>query len=320
MALAGLALVPVSRPTPAHATPPPAGTQQLVTVETSSPGATTGVLRAWERGAGGWRLVLGPIPAWVGSNGVGAAREGRATTPAGTFPLTEAFGRQADPGTDMPYFQSDTSDWWDGNSASPTYNSHVRRATSPGGASENLYRAGAVYDYAVNIGYNLDRVPDAGSAIFLHVANGAPTAGCVAIERGALQTLLRWLRPDARPHVMINVAPVRMAIADAWYRDGGQASALGLPAGPERPVGDGVGAFQEFERGAVYWSPSTGAHSVVAGIFQSWNAQGRQRGALGYPVSDEAGTASGGSHNWFQRGAVYWSPRTGAHWMVAGIL
>jgi L,D-peptidoglycan transpeptidase YkuD (ErfK/YbiS/YcfS/YnhG family) len=207
---------------------PPAASSQVVTVETASATATTGQLRAWERSGGGWRMVAGPYSVFVGSSGVGAAREGGSTTPVGTFPLTEAFGRLPNPGTAMPYFQSDTSDWWDSNTSSPTYNTHVRRTTSPGGASENLYRAGAVYDYAVNIGYNLARVPGAGSAFFLHVSNGQPTAGCVSMDRNALVGILRWLRPDAQPQIIIGVAPVWAGATENSSAIGGSGSAYFL--------------------------------------------------------------------------------------------
>lgn len=184
--------------------PAPASSSQLVTVDTASPGATTGTLTAWQRDAGGdWHVALGPVPAFVGAGGVGAASESSTRTPAGTFPLTESFGRAANPGTAMPWFTSDRSDWWNSNTASPTYNTHVRQAADPGGSSENLYDAGAVYDYAVNIGYNLARTPGAGSAIFLHVSNGSPTAGCVSTDRSTVVDVLRWLDPARSPAIDI---------------------------------------------------------------------------------------------------------------------
>uniref|UniRef100_UPI0034E039F6 LGFP repeat-containing protein n=1 Tax=Geodermatophilus amargosae TaxID=1296565 RepID=UPI0034E039F6 len=58
----------------------------------------------------------------------------------------------------------------------------------------------------------------------------------------------------------------------------------------------------------------------VAGILETWIRQGYETGPLGYPVSNETATATGGSHNWFQGGAVYWSPSTGAHWLGGPIL
>ncbi|WP_139253097.1 L,D-transpeptidase family protein [Geodermatophilus nigrescens] len=186
------------------------GSAQVVTVVAASAGATTAELTAWELGETGWTAVLGPWPARVGSAGIGAAREGSTRTPAGTFALPEAFGRAADPGSGLPYRQVDAEDWWVSDVASPLYNRHARCAagTCPFDerAGENLLAAGAVYDHAVVIGYNSGGTPGAGSAFFLHVTNGAPTAGCVAVERGRLQTLMRWLDPAAGPLVAIGVA------------------------------------------------------------------------------------------------------------------
>ena len=183
----------------------PDSAEQLITVRVSSSTATVGLLRAYNKVDGKWKRWLGPVTARVGAGGVGQASEGSTRTPRGSYPLTETFGRLEDPGTEMPYFQTDRYDWWDGNSSSPTYNQHVRRTRSPGGASENLYLAGAVYDYAAVIGYNLGQVPGAGSAFFLHRSNGTATAGCVAISRPNLRRLLGWLDPAKDPWIRIGV-------------------------------------------------------------------------------------------------------------------
>jgi L,D-peptidoglycan transpeptidase YkuD (ErfK/YbiS/YcfS/YnhG family) len=187
----------------ALAGPVPAGVTQVVTVVAPTRTSQLAQLRAFELTGGVWRRVLGPLTVRVGAMGVGKTNESLSRTPAGDFPLTGAFGRRANPGTTMPYFRTDALDWWDSNPTSPTYNRHVRRTTSPGGNSENLYRAGAVYDHAIVIGYNQARVPGAGSAIFLHVSNGRATGGCVATDVGTVVKLLRWLRPAARPQIRI---------------------------------------------------------------------------------------------------------------------
>jgi L,D-peptidoglycan transpeptidase YkuD (ErfK/YbiS/YcfS/YnhG family) len=190
----------------ADASPAPAGSSQLITVSAPSSASTTATLTAWQRGSDGtWRVAIGPVAAHVGATGIGRASEGSQHTPAGTFPLTQAFGRQADPGTRMRYFQTDALDWWDENPSSPTYNLHVRQSRSPGGASENLYYSGAVYDYVVNMDYNTARVPGAGSAFFLHVSDGGPTAGCVSVDRSVMVALLRWLDPAQHPYISIKV-------------------------------------------------------------------------------------------------------------------
>ena len=202
-----------SAPPPAGATLPlgvdPGGSTQVVTVVASSSRATSAKLTAWELGPTGWTAVLGPVTARIGSAGVGRASESTTRTPAGVFSLTEAFGRQGDPGTGLPYRVVDGDDWWVSDVASPRYNQYAQCA--PGTcdfsepASENLAAAGAVYDYAVVIDYNRGGTPGAGSAFFLHVTNGAPTAGCVAIDRGSLVALMRWLDPGGRPLIALGV-------------------------------------------------------------------------------------------------------------------
>ncbi len=203
----GLTAVTLTPPiASADPSPAPAGTSQLITVNAPTSRSTTATVTAWQKGADGiWRVVIPGVPAMVGGAGIGHASEGSEHTPAGTFALTQAFGREADPGTKMPYFTTDPRDWWDENPSSPTYNLHVRRATSPGGASENLYYSGYVYDYVVNMNYNTARVPGAGSAFFLHVSNGSPTAGCVSVSRSAMLRILRWLDPARRPYISIKV-------------------------------------------------------------------------------------------------------------------
>jgi L,D-peptidoglycan transpeptidase YkuD (ErfK/YbiS/YcfS/YnhG family) len=181
----------------------------VVTVAAASARSTTAKLTAWQLGPAGWTAVLGPVTARIGSAGVGAASESTTRTPAGTFTLTEAFGRAGNPGTGLPYRVVDAQDWWVSDATSPLYNQHTRCAagTCPfaEAAGENLAAAGSVYDHAVVIDYNRGGVPGAGSAFFLHVTNGGPTAGCVAIDRGSVTTLLRWLDPAARPLIAIGV-------------------------------------------------------------------------------------------------------------------
>lgn len=176
---------------------------QVVTVDAPNPGSSTATVRAWNRAGNGWSPATGAIPAMVGSQGIGQASEWNSRTPAGAYTLTQAFGRQANPGTRLPYFQTGTWDWWNSNVNSPGYNTHVIQPGSPGGDSENLFNAGPIYDYAVNIDYNTARVPGAGSAFFLHVSNGQPTAGCVAIPVGDLTTIMRWLDPNQQPAIVI---------------------------------------------------------------------------------------------------------------------
>ena len=183
---------------------------EVITVAASSSSATTAQLTAWQRGPGGWTAVVGPVTARIGKDGVGRASETTSRTPAGTFGLTEAFGRSANPGTALPYRRINTNDYWISDVGSSRYNQFYECA--PGtcpfitAAGEHLWDAGSSYNYAVVIDYNRwPAVPGAGSAFFLHVTNGAPTAGCVAIDQGSLVRIMQWLDPAAKPLIAIGV-------------------------------------------------------------------------------------------------------------------
>jgi L,D-peptidoglycan transpeptidase YkuD (ErfK/YbiS/YcfS/YnhG family) len=58
-----------------------------------------------------------------------------------------------------------------------------------------------LYRWGVEVAYNPEREPGAGSCIFLHVwrGPGSPTAGCTAMPEDDLLTVLRWLRPGDDP-------------------------------------------------------------------------------------------------------------------------
>jgi uncharacterized protein with LGFP repeats len=76
------------------------------------------------------------------------------------------------------------------------------------------------------------------------------------------------------------------AIFAKWQALGSEASLLGAPTSPEGS-GDGPTRYATFDRGAVYWSPESGAQPVSGSIYQGWGALGFERGALGLPTSSE---------------------------------
>jgi L,D-peptidoglycan transpeptidase YkuD (ErfK/YbiS/YcfS/YnhG family) len=209
------ALAPPTRDTASGQLPVPGSTgvaTQVITVAAPSSAATRATLQAWHKSSSGWVKVGPAISAWLGYGGMTAnAREGFNGTPIGSFSLTHAFGNNADPGSRLPYFQADANDWWSGDSASSTYNSHQHCA--PGacpfrtGESENLHDASWVYGYAVVIDYNVGpAVPGKGSAFFLHVTENKPTQGCVSIPQGDVVRLLRWLDPAQHPRIIMGVS------------------------------------------------------------------------------------------------------------------
>lgn len=180
---------------------------QVITVVASSSSSTTAVLTAWQRASNGtWSVAFGPYQAWVGSAGIGHQSEGSTKTPIGTFTLTEAFGRLANPGTALPYHLSQPNDWWVSDVNSKYYNTlqNCVKSACPfnTSVSEHIYYETPYYNYAVVMDVNRwPAVPGAGSAFFLHVTDHSPTAGCVAIDQSNLIKIMRWLDPAQHPRI-----------------------------------------------------------------------------------------------------------------------
>lgn len=174
------------------------GASQVVAV--GGTGGSQATVEAWQRSPVGWHRVSPALPATVGADGFAdRARDGIPATPTGVFTLDEAFGTAPFPGGGLPYRTVGPDDWWDGDLDSPTYNTH--QVCVPGTCAFDEDSAEQLqipaYRYAVVMGVNKDRIPGAGGAFFLHVANGRPTEGCVAIDETALVWLIRWLQPGA---------------------------------------------------------------------------------------------------------------------------
>jgi L,D-peptidoglycan transpeptidase YkuD (ErfK/YbiS/YcfS/YnhG family) len=180
---------------------------QLVTVTAATYGATQAELTAYQRAGGQWHRVYGPWTAWIGRNGMappGAKREGDGRTPSGTFGFGFFFGVDPDPGVRFPYRRIDAFDVWDDDPSSPLYNLWVDDQYANPGANPEPMDVSA-YDYGAVIGYNTARTPGLGSAIFLHINIGTPTAGCVTLPVSELLEILRWLNPAAAPRIAMGV-------------------------------------------------------------------------------------------------------------------
>jgi L,D-peptidoglycan transpeptidase YkuD (ErfK/YbiS/YcfS/YnhG family) len=207
---------------PAHAAPAreaalpasyPSSAEQVVTVSAPSATSTTATLSAWRRvGDKLWTRVLGPFTAYVGKDGIGEASEYVSRTPAGVWTLTEAFGIQPNNGTRLPYHQVGSSDWWVSDVNSQYYN--MPYECDPGtcpfneSTSENLGKVGLAYNHATVIDYNRSpAVPGKGSAFFLHVSTGKPTAGCVSLPSRDLDAVMGWLDPAKHPVIDIAIRP-----------------------------------------------------------------------------------------------------------------
>jgi hypothetical protein len=88
---------------------------------------------------------------------------------------------------------------------------------------------------------------------------------------------------------------------------------LGYPTTDETVTPDGIGRYNHFQNGSIYWSPTTGAHEVRGAIREEWAARGWEKSTLGYPVSDETDEIDGsGRVSLFEHGAIHWNRATGA--------
>lgn len=120
----------------------------------------------------------------------------------------------------------------------------------------------------------------------------------------------------------IGAHEVHGAIREKWSGYGLEQGLLGYPLTDETPTPDGVGRFNHFQGGSIYWTPATGAHEVHGAIYNKWQELGWEQGILGYPLTDGTATPDGaGLFNHFQGqgGSIYWHPDTGAHEVYGSI-
>ena len=92
---------------------------------------------------------------------------------------------------------------------------------------------------------------------------------------------------------------------------------LGAAAGPKTPIRDG-GFYQNFQHGALLYSPATGTQLSIGGIRNIWAGTGYENGVLGYPSSGEI-PANGGVYQAYQGGFITWLPGTGGRFVFGGI-
>jgi len=142
------------------------------------------------------------IPCGIGKGGLIAAadkREGDGASPIGIWPVRGILlrpDRVALPARlQLPWRWIRPDDGWSDGADDPAYNRPVRHPHSF--SAERLWREDELYDVVIVLGYNdTPPVPGAGSAIFWHCRHaGAPTEGCVSIDKQEIVALLPLLVP-----------------------------------------------------------------------------------------------------------------------------
>ena len=96
-----------------------------------------------------------------------------------------------------------------------------------------------------------------------------------------------------------------------WRSIGAEKSVIGKPIANE--VCDWtqgrVNCYQNFENGAISWTPSTGAHYTTGAIRKEWARRNYEHGVLGYPIEDEKKLSNDWKYQRFQNGDI-WSRGT----------
>ena len=142
---------------------------------------------------------------------------------------------------------------------------------------------------------------------------GAPTGPELSTPDG-IGRFRHYLRGSVYWSPVTQAHEVHGAIAAAWSGMGWERSPLGYPLTDELGTLDGVGRFNLFQNGAIYWTPGTGAFEVRGAIHVLWAQLGSERSALGYPLSNEETTPDRHSqHTRFQGGDIWWDAHRGAY-------
>ncbi len=131
--------------------------------------------------------------------------EGDGKSPAGIFSLTSAFGTTGNSGKyKLPYTKLTEYTECVDDVKSFHYNKIVNRmqvGNFDWKSSEKMLEIVPQYDLGVFVEHNFERQSGAGSCIFLHIWKDSKTgtAGCTAMERKNIETVLAWLDPQKNP-------------------------------------------------------------------------------------------------------------------------
>ena len=132
----------------------------------------------------------------VGKKGLNSdKREGDYSTPKGLFHLKKLYFRKDHIGSPKCKINKKAikkNMAWCDDPTNKKYNEEIKIYNK--NLTENLYRVDHKYDYIISISYNEKKIPNKGSAIFIHLTdNYKPTAGCVALKKKDFEILLKLI-------------------------------------------------------------------------------------------------------------------------------
>ena len=137
----------------------------------------------------------------VGKKGLNSnKKEGDYSTPKGLFNLRKLYFRKDQVGIpscklNKKKIKKDMA--WCDDSKHQKYNEEIQ--TKNKNLKESLYRKDHKYDYIISISHNEKKIPNKGSAIFIHLTDDyKPTAGCIALRKKDFEILLKLIDKETR--------------------------------------------------------------------------------------------------------------------------
>lgn len=178
-----------------------ANTSQIVTVSSSG---TDAEINFWQLKDGVWSKDPElSVAGYVGQMGVtDEMSEYVAATPAGFYPVTEAFFINDKPETGLDVFEITYETYWVDDPESKYYNKRVEGTDDQDWSSAEQMVYYSVYEYGFVVGYNLECEKGKGSAIFFHCGD-EPTSGCIATDESNVLAYLAALNKEANPYILI---------------------------------------------------------------------------------------------------------------------
>ena len=190
--------------------------RQLLVVQTSGWSASSGILQRYEKRSDRWQKAGKAIAVKVGKNGLAwgrglhriprgskrIKREGDGRAPAGIFRLPYAFGDRA-LSLSYPCHRMTRRHHCVDDSRSRYYNRIIdsRSVQKDYSSFEHMKFPSGLYRYGLFVDHNPQRIPGAGSCIFIHIQkkSGKPTVGCTAMKQPEILGILKWLDPKKQP-------------------------------------------------------------------------------------------------------------------------
>ena len=177
--------------------------RQLIVVDAEQENATISMYICDEDGL--WTDAGLTTTGYVGAKGVNREiYEGNQMTPAGVFPIGEAFYIEEKPETGLSTFQITENTYWVDDVDSELYNQRIELdGEKTWQSAEHMIEYTDAYKYGFVVEYNQNPVEAGrGSAIFFHVGQ-QPTLGCIATTEDMVLAYLAKLSEDMHPYIVI---------------------------------------------------------------------------------------------------------------------